>query len=527
MTDLKSPEHQVIRHFLVVEDSRGKRLVPLEAASYALGRDSRSSIILHSKSVSRQHALLLRVTLDSGQHLFRILDGNLRGKRSTNGIFVNGERCTVHDLRHGDFIEFGAVAVNATYHTLTNLSDEEYRILCEADDPLFLLQEVSDDPATVIASPLSSPESSEAALMRLASFPELMHQPIIELEPEGQISYINPAGIKQFPDLRQQGHHHPILAGLLPISETLLFSRRTVEYRDLFFDQSIHYLPTNELIRIVMTDITAQKLAEVELNKRDRLISAVSDSSALLLRETDNERAIEQSLRLLGEAAAVDRVCVYENHPHPLRGELCMSLRQEWVAPGILALKNQPFSQNQSYSALYLEPWFDQLEEGSAIVSLRGQDVHQDQGFFDPCRVQSLLIMPIFNGFALWGHISFHDCQSLRQWSSQEELGLRMLATNLGAVLQRQQAEDLNHHRATHDALTGLLNRSAFDQALLEALKIAQRTQQTLAILFLDLDRFKEINDRWGHSLGDQLLRATAHRLQALFAAPNLIARWG
>ena len=183
-------ERQSIRHFLVIEDNHGKRLFPLRAASYSLGRDSRNSIILHSKSVSRQHALLLRITLsseDSGHYIFRVLDGNLRGKRSTNGVFINGERCVSHDLRHGDLIEFGTPSVSVHYHTLTNLSDQEYQSLCEADDPLGLLNDFSDDPATVIAEPLSSKESSEASLVRLASFPELMPNPIVEMDPEGHI----------------------------------------------------------------------------------------------------------------------------------------------------------------------------------------------------------------------------------------------------------------------------------------------------------------------------------------------------
>jgi pSer/pThr/pTyr-binding forkhead associated (FHA) protein len=111
-------ERQTIRHFFIIEDGHGRRVVPLRSTSYSLGRDLRSSIVLHSESVSRQHALLLRVPishLDPNDVLFRIVDGNLRGRQSTNGIFVNGERCHAHDLRYGDFIEFGAKAVNATY----------------------------------------------------------------------------------------------------------------------------------------------------------------------------------------------------------------------------------------------------------------------------------------------------------------------------------------------------------------------------------------------------------------------------
>jgi len=528
-------ERQSIRHFLVIEDNHGKRLFPLRAASYSLGRDARNSIILHSKSISRQHALLLRITIpgsEFGHYLFRVLDGNLRGKRSTNGLFINGERCLSHDLRHGDLIEFGTPSVSVHYHTLTNLSDQEYQSLCEADKPLEVLNDFSDDPATVIAHPLSSQESSEASLVRLASFPELMPNPIVEMDPEGHISYINPAAAEQFPDLRSAGANHPLLIDLLPLSEhrdapEKVAYTRVIECNGLFFEQAINYLSTNELVRIVMTDITARKQAEIALAKRDRLFRSISESSSLLLREADHTVAIQETLRLIGEAMQVDRVCLYENHPHPISGEIAMSLRAEWVAPGIMPLQGQPQSQNQSYDRCHLQDWYRQLQNDRSLQPIRGTDPEQDATFFYPCYIQSALIVPIFSDLALWGHLSVHDCHNLDPWSDHEEAGLRAVAANISAVLQRQQVEEVTRHKATHDALTGLLNRAAFDDLLSKAIQSAQQNHHSLSILFLDLDRFKEINDRWGHSLGDQLLKTVTERLQNLCSPQITLARWG
>lgn len=525
-------ERQSVRHFLVIEDNHGKRLFPLRAASYSLGRDARNSILLHSKSISRQHALLLRITLpesETGQYLFRVLDGNLRGKRSTNGLFINGERSLSHDLSHGDLIEFGTPGVSLHYHTLTNLSDSEYRSLCEADDPLGLLNDFSDDPATVIAQPLSSQESREASLIRLASFPELMSNPIVEMDLEGQISYINPAATEQFPDLKSQGLSHPLLMDLFPINvddEDLSYTR-IVQCNGVFLEQAINYLSTNELVRIVMTDITARKQAEAALVKRDRLFRSISESSSLLLRETEYTVAVQETLRLIGEAMEVDRVCLYENHPHPNSGEVAMSLRYEWVAPGVMPLQGQPQSQNRSYARCRLQDWYQSLQNDQSLQPIRGNDPHQDEAFFFPCYLQSALIVPLFSHLALWGHLSVHDCHNLCSWSDHEEAGLRAVAANISAVLQRQQVEEMNRYKANHDALTGLLNRSAFNDLLLNALHTAQQERQPLSVLFLDLDRFKDINDRWGHSLGDQLLKTVADRLQTVCVPPIELARWG
>ncbi|MFS8884964.1 FHA domain-containing protein [Synechococcus sp. H70.2] len=67
-----------------------------------MGRDPSNAIVIHSAAVSRQHALLLRLLHKDGQYTYRLLDGNLEGKRSTNGISVNGQRCLSWDLKDGD-----------------------------------------------------------------------------------------------------------------------------------------------------------------------------------------------------------------------------------------------------------------------------------------------------------------------------------------------------------------------------------------------------------------------------------------
>lgn len=100
----------------------------------------------------------------------------------------------------------------------------------------------------------------------------------------------------------------------------------------------------------------------------------------------------------------------------------------------------------------------------------------------------------------------------------------------LGAVLDitaKKEADDLIRRQANFDALTGLPNRYLLVERLDRTLKAAHREQTAFAVLFVDLDNFKDINDTLGHSLGDRLLRALAERLVACVRETDTVARLG
>jgi len=82
-------------------------------------------------------------------------------------------------------------------------------------------------------------------------------------------------------------------------------------------------------------------------------------------------------------------------------------------------------------------------------------------------------------------------------------------------------------HMAMHDPLTGLPNRLFLEQRLDHGLAQARRYGWKLAILFIDLDKFKDINDSYGHDMGDRLLITVAERLQASIRGEDMVSRWG
>ncbi|MBB1075545.1 diguanylate cyclase [Rhodoferax sp. 4810] len=115
----------------------------------------------------------------------------------------------------------------------------------------------------------------------------------------------------------------------------------------------------------------------------------------------------------------------------------------------------------------------------------------------------------------------------------QDELG--QLARSFDHMQQqiRQQFTELQanrqelEHLARHDALTGLANRRLFMERLEEALERAKRTQAPLAVMFIDMDHFKKINDAWGHDAGDAALQWVAQQLLANTRKTDTVARLG
>ncbi|MEB3337028.1 MAG: FHA domain-containing protein [Leptolyngbyaceae bacterium] len=104
-------------HILILEDDKGRRDFILNSPVYSMGRDPKCDIRLASQFVSRRHATLVQLPREDGTYYYRIVDGNLKGKPSANGLLINGRKLQAHNLQDQDEIVFGP-QVRAVYYLL-------------------------------------------------------------------------------------------------------------------------------------------------------------------------------------------------------------------------------------------------------------------------------------------------------------------------------------------------------------------------------------------------------------------------
>jgi len=188
--------------------------------------------------------------------------------------------------------------------------------------------------------------------------------------------------------------------------------------------------------------------------------------------------------------------------------------------------------------AVAIDPgWRETTTCGRAILS--GQAVFVDDITTNPLIVanrslvsaagfQSIWAYPIISSSTSQALGSFATLSTERRRPSRHEQHVTEIAARLVAVaVERDSAQAHMAHQATHDSLTGLPNRTLLLDRLEQAVKRASRLEQPVAVMFLDVDRFKVINDSLGHTVGDALLVAFAHRLAAVVRPEDTVARFG
>lgn len=135
--------------------------------------------------------------------------------------------------------------------------------------------------------------------------------------------------------------------------------------------------------------------------------------------------------------------------------------------------------------------------------------------------------VPLKTGDATLGVLVVQSYSKNVRLTEREKEVLTFISRHIAGALERKRAEETIRHQAYHDVLTLLPNRMLFKDRFSQALAQAQRYKHMVAMLFLDLDRFKTINDTLGHAVGDRLLQGVAERLSSCLRDGDTIARLG
>jgi diguanylate cyclase (GGDEF)-like protein len=147
-----------------------------------------------------------------------------------------------------------------------------------------------------------------------------------------------------------------------------------------------------------------------------------------------------------------------------------------------------------------------------------------------PWGANALLVTPLVSSSGVTGAlVTGFDAAANGGAGVDSDIKERSLGLASQAVTALSNAERLEQirHMATHDALTGLANRRYFEQRLAEEIRRVDDALQPLTVFFIDLDRFKQVNDSMGHAAGDELIRQVAQRLSQSVRSQDLVARLG
>jgi diguanylate cyclase (GGDEF)-like protein len=177
-----------------------------------------------------------------------------------------------------------------------------------------------------------------------------------------------------------------------------------------------------------------------------------------------------------------------------------------------------------------LEEAFSRLSENNFDVVLLDLSLPDAQGLGTVQRIQ--IEFPAVPIVVLSGMSDERLAVQAVQGGAQDYLvkgegGGSLLMRSMRYAIERKQTEERLAYLAQYDHLTGLANRALFRDRLDQALARAERNNQRLALMFLDLDHFKSINDTLGHDVGDQLLEEVARRLKSCVRKTDTVARIG
>jgi diguanylate cyclase (GGDEF)-like protein/PAS domain S-box-containing protein len=473
-------QNNAVHHILAIELNGLRKNIFLRKNTYSIGRNSTNSIVIHHKLVSRNHATLLKVTYQTKQNnqdIFWIVDGDLQGNRSTNGIFVNGKRCLSSELKPGDIILFGGIEVKAKYN-IANINSQFFlNNKKEQINQNNLEKFTKSQPILVSKKEINIEPLTEEFIARINSIKESLSYPIVDINLEGKITKLNSEAKEICSDLNSYHSiniEHPIINKLTSIfrDNKINLLIREIKIGSKIFTQYAHYLDHKKLIRSYLLD--QQKRQQFNLTLRE------------------SEERYRSLIKQIDEGIVfVDILSKKILDANPAYCELLGYSWEEIIQLTIYDL----ISINRDILQKDLQRI---IQERTPFIR---ESVHS-------CKDGSLVNVEVNVSLIVYD-------------------GKEAVCLIVKDITERKRTEEKLRYQASHDPLTNLPNQHFFREYLSISLANAKKTNQLLGLMFIKLQRFKIINYSLGHLFGDRLLQIFAKRIKSSLRFGDAIAHWG
>ncbi|HWQ95648.1 MAG TPA: EAL domain-containing protein [Gammaproteobacteria bacterium] len=309
--------------------------------------------------------------------------------------------------------------------------------------------------------------------------------------------------------------HNLIASGGPYWSEEYRFRRSDGSYAYLLDRGYLVHDDSGKPVRMIgsMVDLTERKQIELTLSKKYDELQAIYRLTDAVNQAGSVEDVYQEALNTLQDTLHADRVSILlfdeqgimrfvawrglsEHYRRAAGGHIPWSAGDATAQPILVADAEQ-------------EPSLETFRE-----TLKGEGI------------RALAFIPILHQKRLLG--KFMVYYNLPHAFSREEIQLaQTVASHIAFAIERAQQTAKLEHQALYDSLTDIPNRTLLHDRLRQAIIAAQRSGASLALLLIDLDRFKEINDTLGHDRGDQVLKQIGPRIQGVLRLSDTVARLG
>ncbi len=271
------------------------------------------------------------------------------------------------------------------------------------------------------------------------------------------------------------------------------------------------------LIAAVLMDVLATRVRRraAEADARAQAMAAVANVAHELARRTSVEAAAPAVCDAAVDVAGAKGAMLWE--PTPDGSSLMITAATEpGVAGTRLPFVNRPSGVVRAYST------------GESFFAARTQaNPNVDQRVAEAVGAGSALFQPVSRDDAPIGVLAVYWAQPLERLDDEIAQVIHLLAVEAAIAIERAETLSRLEHVARTDDLTGLANRRSWDEHLGRELARAKREGAPLAVAMLDLDYFKDYNDRHGHQAGDRLLKEASAAWQGLVRDTDILARYG